>query len=192
VRALVLTGTAAAGILAAHELDYRLVVPDPQHRHDLLFRTGHGYVGRAVFVALVAGAIAAVASFAIGFARGRAADAARAPSLRATAAHLAVVQAGGFLILEAVERMLVGAVPDRRTWTVAVVGVLVQVVVACVGATLVRLLERAGEAIAVALFVRRPRARLEPIPIGPVDLMRARSAPSPRSSRGPPLLLSTP
>lgn len=189
-RALSLVGTAAVGLLAAHELDYRLLVPDPEHRHDLLLRTGHGYLSKVLFVALVVGLISVAASIALGFARERARGAPAHP-VRSLVPILIAVQGGGFVILEAVERLIVGSAPGDRLALVTLVGVGVQAVAALAGAWLVSLFERVGRAVA-RVFAARPALPRVPRAIGrsrPVCAPAAFRAGTPRLTRGPPLLL---
>src|SRR5688572_32322966 len=106
-RTLILTAMAACGLLGAHVLDYILVVPDPAHRHDLLLRSGHGYLPRAIAITAVAGLVAALASAAIGLKSGR--------HSKVTAGDLAILagmQTGAFIALEALERILSNLTAD--------------------------------------------------------------------------------
>lgn len=188
LRAVALFGAAAVGLLVAHELDYRFVVPDPTHRHDLLLRSGHGYLGHALAVGVLAGVIAIVTAVALGFSRGRGSDASTS-GVRTVALRLALVQSGGFVLLEAVERLLVGAPPDDRLALITGVGVFVQVATAIGGAVLLALLERVGAAIAMLVASRPPTRHASRgwIPIARA-IARRRLFDDTRPVRGPPLL----
>jgi hypothetical protein len=183
-RFLSLVGTATAGLLAAHELDYRLIVPDPLHRHDLLLRTGHGYLSKALFFALIVGVMSLIGSLAVGIARGRAMTG--ASRTRSIAGFLALVQAGGFLLLEGVERVIVGAAPDDRFLAVTLAGVAVQIASALVGSLLLRLFERAGETIGRRARIAMPRLS-RAFGFRPARALVASRAIVRFSSRAPPL-----
>ena len=191
-RTLALLGTATAGLVVAHELDYRFVVPDPLHRHDLLLRSGHGYLTHAGYLALVAGLVAIFASVALGYLRGRGAGA--LPPARSIAARLAIVQSASFVILETVERIVVGAPPDDRLLALTVVGIMVQLVAALGGAMLITVLDRAGHAIAVATAHRPAFARPSSVAVPAPAVVRAPASrvllTAPR--RGPPALAASP
>jgi len=188
LRLVALFGAAATGLLAAHELDYRFVVPDPAHRHDLLLRSGHGYLGHMLAFVIAAGVIAAFTAVALGFARARGREGEPA-GVRAIAMRLTLVQSGGFVLLEAVERLLVGSPPDDRLAVITVVGIVVQALTAMAGALLLALLERVGAVIA-SLLAPPPRARHASRGLRPIlrDLVVDLRFHRPRPVRGPPLL----
>jgi len=182
-RGVALIATAAAGLLAAHEFDYRLVVPDPTHRHDLLLRTGHGYLARALIIGAAVAVLAGLAAVVTGYRRGEG----TAP-FGLTFARLALVQSGGFVALEAVERLVVGAPPDDRLPLVTAVGVVVQIVVAWLGARLLAALRATG-ALVARLRTARPAARAVATSWAiPPGARLARSGSSrPRAIRAPPV-----
>jgi len=179
-----LFGAAATGLLVAHELDYRLVVPDPAHRHDLLLRSGHGWLQHGLMLGLVAGLLAVFTAIALGATRAKGSE-----GMTRVAPRLAMIQAGGFVLLEAVERILVGAPPDDRLLLITAVGIAVQVVTALVGARVLRLIERAAHRVA-CLFAPPPgdphaSTGFAPVVIDAVP--RARQLSGARGVRGPPV-----
>lgn len=180
-----IVGTAAAGLLIAHELDYRLIVPDPAHRHDLLLRTGHGYLSKALFVALVVGVMSLLAAFALGVARARTRTS--GSHLRAHIVLLTLVQAGGFVTLEAAERALVGAPPGDKLLAITLTGIVVQAIAATIGALLLRLVERAGEIVGRRARVRYAKPARSCAP--PPRALVAAGIPARFQSRAPPLVL---
>lgn len=185
-RALALIGAAALGLLGAHELDYRFVVPDPEHRHDLLLRTGHGYLSRALFIVLVVGIMSLVASVALGVARARNGGS-PAFRLRSVGTLLAIVQSGGFIMLEAVERLIVGTPPDDRLLLVTLSGVGVQILTAFLAAFFLVLLERGAEKIARAWGrPPMPSAAVAPV-VRRARALRPRDGSTSNAIRGPPL-----
>lgn len=155
-RATALFATATVGLLVAHELDYRFVVPDAGHRDDLLLRTGHGYLSHALLIGLAAVLLAVFTAVALGFARAR--DGAARDSFRTVVARLAMVQSGGFILLEATERMVAGMSPGDRLLAITFVGIGVQIVAAFAGAFVLRILERMGEVVARVLVAWTPPA----------------------------------
>ncbi len=186
--ALRLAGTAAVGVLAGHFLGYRLVFPGSPQRHAILIETGHGYLPVAFrFVAMLA-VIVGAATLASGYARAREGKGSL-PTGRATTARLALMQLSAFAGLEFFER-LVGGVPLHHfLLPVLLVGALAQVAIAAVGASMLRLLYRAGEAVA---RVSVPDCAIsEPRVWSPAPSVRVavRALDAPRPIRGPPSLL---
>lgn len=187
LRAFIVTAMAACGLLAAHWLDYVLVVPDAQHRHDLLFRTGHGYLPSVVGVVIAAGLVAAIASTALGLTG----SARRKRSLRADVLLLALAQTGAFVALESVERILSRLANDGRFFIVIAVGTALQLLTASAATFIVRLLQRAGEALRDLLVKDRPeqvvvRSVVEPI----ADVPREQVLVLARAPRAPPVFLA--
>jgi hypothetical protein len=158
LRPVMLSAAAVVGLIGAHLIDYALLIPDPEHRHDILMRTGHGYLQFGLAVGAVAAIAALASALALG-ARGHA-RAAR------PGAVMGLVQAGGFVALEAVERLGAGARFDRSVIGVLVLGVALQFVVASVAARVLGLVARLGEAIGRALGVRAPVFRAAPRVVG--------------------------
>lgn len=186
-RAAALFSTAAVGLLIAHELDYRFVVPDPAHRHDLLLRTGHGYLSHALVFLVAAGVIAAATALALGMAGART----RAPvARRRVALRLWAVQAGGFVLLEAIERLVVGAPPDDRLLLITLIGIAVQAATAFAGAGLLALLHRAGRALAALLapWPKTAHASAGPLPAAPRERPILHRPSRAHLVRGPPSL----
>jgi hypothetical protein len=149
-RGLILAGTSAGGLVGGHLLSYLLLAPDGGHRQALLHQTGHGYLPRALVMALVLSALAAVIAARMGFRRRRIAVHA-VPGVPATALRLSILQASGFVALEVIERLVSGSGLGDLTGPLLAVGVASQVAVACVGAALLALIGRAAESVARAL-----------------------------------------
>jgi hypothetical protein len=183
-----LAGAAMAGLVGAHVLDYLVLIPDGPSRHRVLAATGHGYFASAAVLAFVAGAIAMLSAAAIGYRVGRGRErVAGAPSFRITAGRLAAVQVGGFVLLEATERLAAGVSPARGLDTTLVAGILIQVVVACLAAAVLALVHRAGEAVGSAIAAR-PHPLLRPpvlIPLRHLGVVRPAER-RPGLVRGPP------
>jgi hypothetical protein len=189
LRAAILGGAAMVGLVGAHVLDYRLLFRDRFVRASLLQTTGHAYFGRIVEFAVVSAVLAAAGSFAVGVRSARGHNSVR-PSIAPTAAILALIQSGGFIALEAGERVAAHAVAQQFI-KITVIGVLLQVVVATITTFVLALIERAGDVVARAL-VGPPTARCAIVPvIRPRDVLRPRLSVFTRASpRAPPLLLS--
>lgn len=149
-----LAAAAVAGILGAHGIDYALLIPDPQHRHDLLMRTGHGYLQFGA--AIVAIAVLAALASAVALGAGRGSRTARPGMLMGT------VQAGGFVMLEAVERIGAGARFDRSVIAVIALGVALQFLVAAIASRVLRLAVRVGELVRRMLAPWVPSAAATP------------------------------
>jgi hypothetical protein len=188
LRALVLTGTAAGGVVAGHIVAYALLSPRQAERVALLHRSGHGYFPRALVAAIFLSAVAAAVAAGLGYRRGRAvAHRVEPASWLAMAARLAVFQGAGFVLLESVERAVAGAgLADLAA--LLLLGLGVQVLVAGAGAALLVMLDRAGEQVALTLrapWARRPRPILRP---GIAETPVPRLAVYPRCTplRGPP------
>ena len=146
-----LGGLASAGVVLAHWIAYFLAAPAPSPRHELLRETGHG--AWAYVVALAVGLlVACVAGGLRGRIRGRSSG---APSFAYSWVRLLAYQSVLFIVLEGVERIASGGTPlSLATEPVVIVGLLVQVVVAAVGALALVGLDRAA-----AVLVRRLHAR---------------------------------
>ena len=102
---------------------------------------------------------------------------------------LALIQSGGFVALEAGERIVVNAHAGQLL-KVTLVGVVLQVIVATVTAFVLSLIERAGRLIARALASTPPVVPAVEIFARPLDVFRPRLALLTRASpRAPPLAL---
>jgi hypothetical protein len=185
--ALIVFGTALAGLLGGHVATYLLVEPAHHARDALLHRTGHGYLSAAVAVGLALGLIAALSTAAAGYRRAR--SVARGPVASAPSwPTLFGLQALAFVAIEVAERLISGA-GSSHLGAILVVGLAVQGVAATVGVVLLRLLARVGEAIGHLVARRsipafgRPRHRWAPGPAAPVRPASRR----PGTPRAPPL-----
>ena len=152
IRAAVLGGAAFFGLVGAHAIDYYLLYADPIRR-TVLLQTGHSYFGKAFEFGIAAAVLAAIASFALGFGRDHPERSRRSP-LR-VAAVLALIQSGGFIALEAAERVIARA-PAGQITRVLVLGVALQAAIATISAFVLSFLERAGRIVARALTRRSP------------------------------------
>jgi len=175
-----------AGILGAHVLDYLIVIPNGAHRHELLLQTGHGYWPHAAAIGLVAGVLAALASFGAGFASEKGVS-----SFLGDAGILALVQVGAFVALEGVERIGSGRGAMLLFGPLLVVGMLMQIVVAIAIAAILRCLVVAGSSVAKRVL-RDARRRATPVASFVEDIAINRSIPRGSiSRRGPPLLAAS-
>jgi hypothetical protein len=174
LRAAILGGAALLGLAGAHVLDYVLLYSNP--------------VVRAFEFAIAAAILAAIGSFAFGVLRARDHHVERRSPWRA-AAILALIQSGGFVALEAGERIVVNAHAGQLL-RVTLLGVVLQVIIATITAFVLSLIERAGSFIARALAANPPLRRGLVIHIRPRDVIRPRlSLLSRASPRAPPLAL---
>jgi hypothetical protein len=152
IRAAVLGAAAFFGLVGAHAIDYFLLYAGPARR-SVLLQTGHSYFGKAFELGMAAAILAAIASFALGFTRDSA-DRSRRSPLR-VAAVLALIQSGGFIALEAAERVIARA-PAGQITRILVLGVVLQAAIATVTAFALSMLERAGQIVARALAKEPP------------------------------------
>ena len=143
-------GTAAAGVVVGHWISYRLAVPDPQARFSVLAASGHGHWVFVVKIA-VALALAGVVTLASRFGS-------RTPPEMGSGAlawviwRLAVVQAVAFTGMEIVERIGGGApVGTMFGHHLFVLGLAVQLLVACAGGSLLLWLSRTVRTVAEAV-----------------------------------------
>jgi hypothetical protein len=171
IRLLGRLGTAAAalvGVVIGHLTTYVLAVGDEGLRHALLERTGHGYLGTAVALALVLGAATAVSAVRRRLRPGTQAGI-EEPVLRFIV-RLGLLQALLFAALELTERLLSGApLSTLLDYHLLALGLPVQLVVALAVAVGLRALAAAAEIVARA--IRRPAlrtlARAWPLPAAP-------------------------
>jgi hypothetical protein len=192
LRLLTLFASAAAGLVGAHLLGYLVVAPGDIARSFLLTQTGHGYLSRAITLAVASAIVAGLTSALLGVLRASRPgwSGAHWPGL---AVRLSLLQVAGFLALETAERLLAGAPLADLGGPVLAVGVPLQVVVAMLGAAVLALIDRAAAVVTTSLGgrVSLPGAqRSRPIPI-PAD--RLPSRPPVRSApaiRAPPSLLT--
>jgi hypothetical protein len=153
-RLRILLGVAMAGVVVGHSLAYFAALPNASARAELLARTGHSYWTGAVLLALAVSAVA--------FAR-HIRDHVRLPlSAGATgqnhllvALWLAVIQVSAYAVIEVTERLASGY-PIQQMFHSAlpVIGVGVQVLVACASTLLLHLFARVAESFAGTLARR--------------------------------------
>jgi ABC-type Fe3+ transport system permease subunit len=187
LRAAVLGGAAMLGLAGAHALDYLLLYRNPVVRSGLLQQTGHAYFGKTFEFAIASAVLAAIGSFAFGVLRAH--HPAERRSMWRAAGMLALIQSGGFVALEAGERLMVNAHAGQLL-KVTLVGVVLQVIVATITAFVLSLIERAGRIIARALASVPPVVPAVDIFARPRDGFRPRHTLLTRASpRAPPLEL---
>ena len=163
-RRLLTLGIAGGGVLLAHWLTYLVDAPDPVARGAALAATGHGYLGAAGELASALLAISIVAVFlgALVDRSGRSSASLEgyrfAPSARRwLAARLALLQIGVFAGMEVVERLVADApLSDLARGWILPVGIVVNLIVALIGAALLRWIVDAAERVADAVPASRP------------------------------------
>jgi hypothetical protein len=161
IRRLPLAGAAVAGAAVGHSIAYLIVAPQGRTRAVLLAGTGHGYRSTMAAAEIVLGLLAVVTFLRRHFRSGLRSPK-RLPSDEPwawLAARLALLQVAIFGVQEVVERAVSGSpVGGLATDRLLSIGVLVQIAVAVVAATLLVWLGRAAEAVGRALGgVRLPR-----------------------------------
>src|SRR2546421_7785816 len=171
LRAAVLGGAAMLRLAGAHVLDYLLLYRNPVVRSGLLQQTGHAYFGKAFEFAIASAVLAAIGSFAFGILRAH--HQAERRSVWRSAGMLALIQSGGFVALEAGERIVVNAHAGQLL-KVTLVGVVLQVIVATVTAFVLSLIERAGNFVARAVAGKPPVPRVGAAIVRPLDVIRPR------------------
>jgi hypothetical protein len=149
--------TALSGLVSGHLVGYALLAPGEAARDQLLSTSGHGYLTRLTTLAVGSAILAGLGSMMLGVLRRRA-QLSHVSGVRWLAIRLIGLQAGGFIFLEILERALAGA-PLSGLPAVLAIGVPVQALVAWIGAVLLAVIERAGEAIAAAFDRPLPRPR---------------------------------
>jgi hypothetical protein len=189
LRRLPLAGAAVAGAVAGHALAYVLTVPETGPRLALLAATGHAYWPAAIAAALVLGLVSLGATVTGRFRAGlRPGPARPAEPLSRLAVRLALLQIAIFLVQEVLERAAAGAplatLLDAR---LLAAGMLVQILVAAVLATVLTLSGRAAQAAGRALRLRgrrRPATVRRPRPV--VHARRSRLLAAGLGGRAPP------
>jgi hypothetical protein len=149
---------AAAGWIGAHSVAYVLVVPDPDHRAELLSDSGHGYLGTTplILACAITLVIAGLALAILDGLRGR--SLARVPAW-----PIALVPPLGFAGQEHLERLIeLNAFPfGAALEPTFLVGMALQLPFALAAATLARAVLALGNVIGRTLAARRssrPRA----------------------------------
>jgi hypothetical protein len=187
IRIFAATAIGAAGLLLAHWVAYVLAVPDSSHRETLLARTGHGYMPGA---AEIAGALALGAVLALILSRLVDRHPEDPPTLPRLAGAMTALQASIFAAVEIAERVASRAPLDEMIHDhVLLIGIAIQVLVATLGALLLRWLDRAAgrlERICARSFA--PGSSADPLVL---PIRHARRSPvlaGAAGVRGPPLL----
>jgi len=164
-----LAGTAVAGVVMGHWLAYVLAVSDPHVRAEVLAASGHSYWVLAIKVAVVLGltALGTVLFRHLG-ARTRGGEPPEEP-FSWIAARLSTLQVVAFTAMEVTERLVVGApVAHMFHHHLFIMGLAIQLLVACAGALLLLWFTRLSFPRPVA--VRAVRLDLQTAP--PVDPVR--------------------
>jgi hypothetical protein len=126
-------------------------VPDARARTATLAATGHGYLSLAGEIVTLIAAVAVASVFV-----GALLDAGSGPRPgRALALRLSVLQVAAFCAMEVLERVAAGSpVGDLVRGGILPIGVVANVAVALVGATVLRWLLRAADRVAEAIGAR--------------------------------------
>ena len=182
---------AAAGWIGAHSVAYALVVPDPDHRAELLSDSGHGYLGAAPLI-LACAITLIVAGLALAILDGLRGG----PRARVPVWPVALVPPLGFAVQEHLERLIeLNAFPSGAALEPTfLVGMALQLPFAVAGVTLARTVLALGYRIGRAFAARRaarPRAHprswrlpdwLGPKPLRPLAAGHGERAPPDRGS----------
>jgi hypothetical protein len=178
---MILGGVGLLGALAGHFVGYWAAHPEQGDRHAVLEASGHGYFDVAIALALVAGLMALLGQFVLGY---RGAD---EPLGRwATGATLAAMQTLVFVSVEVAERALNAASLNIFSEPALWLGLPLQVGFAALGAMLLTAVRKVGSALAARSFA--PASGAVPL----VSLTAADGSPTSRwfgfsfLSRGPP------
>lgn len=184
-RPIVLGALAFAAVVASHHVAYRLAVPDPHFRSELLHSTGHRYF--MYVAALALGTL--VAGLAAFLRTGTHERASMGERFRYAVPRLLIAQIGGFLALEFAERSLFGAGAEHMlTEKPVLIGFVLQVLVAVIGAASLCLVASVARRL---LWSGPTDLRSAPLSfLLPPELLplSAQIAAGPASPRGPPSL----
>lgn len=176
---------ALAGVAGAHLLAYTAHTPDPNVRAAFYEMTGHGspwILGALAFACVVAGCSGLfVVRMRAAQLRGTSDDA-----LSELVVRLAGLQIAGFLLLEGAERLSVGGdALGVVTEPVVLLGVLAQIIIAAIGAFVIRLITIAASYVSARR--RRERSASARSFAAATDRhLFSRVACDSRSARGPP------
>ena len=147
---------AFVGLIVGHLLSYLIAIPDPARRAVVLAHSGHAYLHLAGDVAVILGFAAAVT---VGLRAMAERDATDRSSTARLALRLGALQAVAFIAMELGERLVSGSgFGELFADHLFGIGIVVQLVIAGVGALLLRWIERVAVQIADAL-ARSPRRR---------------------------------
>lgn len=185
---------ALSGVAAGHTVAYELAVPNGGRRAALLAQTGHSYWNIAVTVAVFLELSGILALAIRHFRAGLAGTSFPQLGFAHLAGRLAAMQVAAFSALEVGERLRSGIpVGEMFHNHLFPVGVILQILVACAGAVLLRWLGRAAEAVG-RLIGRTPGARRPTVTVRrrqPSDLPACSRLCEALRGRAPPTLLPT-
>jgi hypothetical protein len=151
----IVLGVASGCVVLGHWFTYILVDPSAEARASLLTRTGHAYLGVASQLALDV----TLAAFALLFLKRLSSKERGAPTFGALSRRLAGFQVGAFLAMEVVERFASGSpFGELAHGALIPLGILVQIVLAGLGAAVILWLLRTAD-VAAELLARAPRLR---------------------------------
>lgn len=179
---------ALSGVVFAHALAYLAHAPDPSVRTALLETTGHSRFWLAGAVAF-ASVIAGVSGLFVERMRAARLRGTTDEAFSAVVVRLSGLQVLGFLLLEVAERLSVGGdAVGVLSEPVVLLGVLAQIIVAFVGAFIIKLVT------VVALHVvsradERAQTTRTAVPPPSAPTLLSRIACDTRSSRGPPVAI---
>jgi len=161
LRGLPVAGIAVVGVVLGHWLGYLLAVPDPHLRAEILARSGHGYWMVAIKAAVVLG-FASLGSVLLRHLRARTHGERPIEDRPAMLAfELASLQVSAFMAMEAIERLVVGeSLAQLFQHHLFLLGVALQVAVACIGALLLLWFNRVAHR--VCRSISRPQLRRSP------------------------------
>jgi hypothetical protein len=146
-RRLATLGVAIGGVLVGHWLTYLAVAPIAGSRAAILDQTGHGYIGMANDLALVA-ALAAMATMFIG----QLTSPVTAGNLQGLTKRVVRFQVGAFILLEVLERVTAGSPLAELIHTgILPIGIVAQVGIGHLAALAIRWLLHTADRVAVAL-----------------------------------------
>jgi len=141
-----LGGLAAFGIVAAHCVAYIMMAPEGEERALLMDATGHQFWGVVFALGLGVG-VAGVSWLMVNFLHPSTAEHSKVNLFAFAAPRLMALQVGGFVLLEATERMFMGGGAHALLEPVVIVGLVVQIAVALVAAVILSLLTRTLHAL---------------------------------------------
>jgi len=175
---------ASLTVVLGHRLAYELAFPNASLRAEVLRTAGHGYLGFLTDVAILCAGAGAAATVLSRITR----PGHPTPRLTALLPRLALAQAGAFVGMELVERLVAGApLGSVLRNGLLPIGVAVQAALALVVALAVRALAAVGaRAAAAARAASIPSPRAVPAAARPTPPLPTRRLPRRASPRAPP------